>query len=82
MNWIEMVNVVACIVLLYFLLIAATIARKAAHKIALIPLAVMVGLQVVDPAAGWIPEMVWPSVALNVAIVFAVSVLWKDFKFK
>lgn len=77
MNWIAMINTVACIVLLYFLLIAAVFTKQTIHRLAVSPFAVMVALQTVDPVVGWIPEMSWPAVAMNVSLVVAIVLLGK-----
>lgn len=78
MNWIAMINTVACIVLLYFLLVAATFANKMSHKLAIAPLAVVVALQTADPVVAWIPEMTWPAVAMNVAWIIAILLLGRQ----
>lgn len=81
MNWIEMINFCACIVLLYYLLIAAVFTRRTGHRLAIAPFSFVVALQTVDPLVGWIPQMMWPAVAFNVSLVIVIVLLsgplWK-----
>src|SRR3990172_10594353 len=72
----EFVNAAACLLLLFYLLPAAKVARDWMHKVPLVGLAATVALQMTDPAVGWIPDVAWPSVLGNVLVAVIVTV-WR-----
>ena len=78
MNWINTLNTVSCMVLLGYLMGPAILATKLRHRLSLWPLAAVIGLQLVDPTVAWIPDLAWPSVALNVALVITVTIYRKQ----
>ncbi len=78
MNWLEIVNYTACFFLLYGLLAVGHLANRWSHRIALAPLSLMIGVEVIDPIVSWIPEAAWPTVAFKCAICFAILIMRKD----
>lgn len=78
MNWVNILNTLSCLALLYVLLAVGSRANKWTHKLGLAPLSLMVGIQVIDPLVGWIPDLAWPSVALIVSMLFAMLMLNKE----
>lgn len=78
MNWINAVNTVACLALLFYMLMAAHEATRWRHRLACIAVSVVVALQGIDPLAGWIPDMAWPSTLLTATIAVVVTLLRHD----
>ena len=85
-NWLNALNTASCLLLLGYLLLAAAQATRWRHRITLIPLTLVVGLQAFDPLAAWVPSLAWPSVAMNAALVFTVTIyrreLWHPIRAK
>lgn len=76
MNWIDMLNTAACLLLLFYLLAAAGPVKKWRHRSVLCLMAWSVALQTVSPLLDWIPEIAWPSALLNVSLAVIVT-MWR-----
>lgn len=71
-------NLAACILLLLYLLAAASQAKMWRHRLTLIPLTLVIGIQATDPILLWIPELGWPNAALNMALAYTVTIYRRD----
>lgn len=71
---IELINACACLTLLALLLRVAEVAHRWWHRLIVIGFILVLGMQVVDPVARWLPGVLWPTALANVA--FTVLALW------
>lgn len=76
MNWIDMLNTAACLLLLLYLLAAAMPVKKWRHRSTLCLMAAAVALQTVSPLLDWIPQIAWPGALLNVSLAVIVT-MWR-----
>lgn len=71
---IELVNACACLTLLALLLRVSAVAHRRRHKLVIIGFVLVLGMQVIDPVARWLPGVLWTTALANVSI--AVLALW------
>lgn len=73
---IELINVCACLTLLALLLRVGAVAHRRRDKLAVIGFVLVLGMQVVDPVARWLPGVLWTTAVANVAIA-ALALWWR-----
>lgn len=76
MTPIELINALACLVLLAMLMPLAVRVRRMRYKVVMIIVTAVLGMQVVNPIACWLPMVPWSSAAMNVLLAFTV-VHWR-----
>lgn len=73
---IELLNALASLVLLSLVWRVAVVVHKARHRVVVIGLAVVLGMQVIDPLARWLPAVLWTTGAVNVTLA-GLAVAWR-----
>lgn len=73
---VELVNALACAVLMVGLFSVAVLVARWHHKLAVIVLSCVLGMQVIDPIARWLPSVSWSTGVANVTLAL-LAVLWR-----
>lgn len=74
---IEVINVAACLVMLVLVWRVAVAVHLWRHKLPVVAVSIVLGMQVIDPLARWLPAVLWTTVAVNVTLAI-LSVLWRN----
>lgn len=73
---IEIVNALACLVLMALVWRVALVVDRLRHRLVTIGLTLVLGMQVIDPVARWLPAVLWTTVAVNVTLA-VVAMAWR-----
>lgn len=73
---IEALNIVACAVLFALVWRVAVAVHRWRHRAPVLAVTVVLGMQLVDPLARWLPAVLWTTVAVNVTLA-VMAVLWR-----
>lgn len=67
-NWVNTANWVSCFGMLMLLIGPAKVVHSWRHRVVIIPWALILSVQVVDPLTDVIPDMAWPGALFNTAL--------------
>lgn len=73
---IEVINAIACLILLALVWRVAVAVQRWGQRIPVLIVAVIFGMQIIDPMAQWLPAVLWTTVAVNVVMAF-FGVWWR-----